>query len=564
MKELPQFFIGFRNDEALNEIFKKDDLELFKKFIEPKIQEDKITYNSREDLIEMNNNYSILMEILPYHSINISNYLLKTYPDLIYVTAHSNESYLEKIVQFLSNNFFDIKDSLQYLKSKYFFNQQFKQIYEQDPEFHLNHINKNGENLLAISVRKENKKITKFLLNKGFDINFQNKINGNNLLHIIASNYNKDTNFLSFILKNPKLKYQINDINNLGETPFLLSLESQNLKKIQFLINKGSDILIENFNKQNALHYFCKCKNSITGFFNPHFYYKKIKKEHTEFIDFLLDKGIDINAKDNFGDTPILSFAKNVSYSNRMYFIKHLYNNGANLDIINNEGDTALHYLTEKNKFKELNFILNKTKLDINIKNNNNLSPLMMLFKHQYFKNLTDSKSFIEYHKSMTWEKENSKKIKNFHLNSSEHSTEAIFKYLLSKGANKDDIYQPNFLMPWFQYKLRDKNFFQDFSPIEFFEKMNFDFNRIVNNDNKNILITFLTNYPEESTLEKKLDWLYKKNINFQDGYQYIKNVELQEKYLKLQINKEKELLTIAIQDNISESSNKKTKTRRL
>lgn len=241
MKELPQFFIGFRNDEALNEIFKKDDLELFKKFIEPKIKEDKITYNSREDLIEMGNKYSILMEILPYHSINISNYLLKTYPDLIYVTGYSNESYLEEIVQFLSNNFFDIKNSLQYLKSKYFFNQQFKQIYEQDPEFHLNHINKNGENLLAISVRKENKKITKFLLNKGFDINFQNKINGNNLLHIIASNYHKDTNFLSFILKNPKLKHKINDINNLGETPFLLSLENQNLKKIQFLINKGFD-----------------------------------------------------------------------------------------------------------------------------------------------------------------------------------------------------------------------------------------------------------------------------------------------------------------------------------
>ena len=39
MKELPQFFIGFRNDEALNEILKKDDLELFTKFIESKIKE---------------------------------------------------------------------------------------------------------------------------------------------------------------------------------------------------------------------------------------------------------------------------------------------------------------------------------------------------------------------------------------------------------------------------------------------------------------------------------------------------------------------------------------------
>ena len=38
--------------------------------------------------------------------------------------------------------------------------------------------------------------------------------------------------------------------------------------------------------------------------------------------------------------------------------------------------------------------------------------------------------------------------------------------------------------MPWFEDKLRDKNFFQDFSPIDFFEKMNFDFNRIVNNEN--------------------------------------------------------------------------------
>lgn len=564
MKELPYFFIGFHNDEKLNEIFKQDDLELFKQFIEPKIQEDKITYNSKEDLKDINNKYSIFIEALLHKSINISDYLLKNYPDLIYIKGYSNESCLEGVIDLLSDNFFTVEQSLQYLKNKYLLNQLFKNIYDQDPEFHLNHTNQKGDNLLAIAVQKGNKKIAKFLLNKGFDINFENKINGNNLLHIFASNYKKEPDFFSFILKNPQFKHNINDVNYLGETPLLLSLDNQNLKKAKFLIQNGSDILIKNSNNQNALHYFCKCKHSLTGYFRPYSYYKKIKKEHTEFINFLLEKGIDINNKDDFGNTPILSFAQNVSNSSRMYFIRHLYNKGADLNVINNEGNTILHYLTEKNKFKELNFALNKTKLDINIKNNYHYTPLMMLFKYEYFKDLKDSESFIKHYNSITWQKENNKIIKNFHLNTSEHSTESIFKYLLSKGANKEDIYAPNLLMPWFEDKLRDKNFFQDFSPIDFFEKMNFDFNRIVNNENKNILIAFLTNYPEESTLEKKLDWIYEKNINFQDGYQYIKNVELQEKYLKLQINKEKELLTIAIQDNILASSNKKTNTRRL
>ena len=352
MKELPQFFIGFRNDETLNEIFKKDDLELFKKFIEPKIKEDKITYNNKEDLEDINNKYSIIMEALFNNSINISDYLLKTYPDLIYIKGHSNESCLEGVIDLLSDNFFTVEQSLQHFKNKYLLNQLFKKIYDQDPEFHLNHINQKGNNLLAIAVQKGNKKIAKFLLNKGFDINFENKINGNNLLHVFASNYKKETNFFSFILKNPKFKYNINDVNNLGETPLLLSLDNQNLKKVKFLINNGSDILIENFNHENALHYFCKCKNYLTGYFRPYSYYKKIKKEHTEFIDFLLDKGIDINKKDDFGNTPALIFAQNVSYFNRMYFIRHLYNKGADLDVINNERNTILHYLTEKNKFK--------------------------------------------------------------------------------------------------------------------------------------------------------------------------------------------------------------------
>jgi ankyrin repeat protein len=58
-----------------------------------------------------------------------------------------------------------------------------------------------------------------------------------------------------------------------------------------------------------------------------------------DIINYLIDKGIDINAKNKFGQTPLF-YA--VMYNHSPEIIQHFIDQGANINIKDTEGDTIL------------------------------------------------------------------------------------------------------------------------------------------------------------------------------------------------------------------------------
>ncbi len=94
----------------------------------------------------------------------------------------------------------------------------------------------------------------------------------------------------------------------------------------KFLVSKGADIHVQDNQKQTLLHV---AKNS-------------------EVIEFLLKNGLDVNAQDKFGNTPIFYASEN---QRELKPLMTLVENGANVNIKNNEGATALEY-TLKNNYR--------------------------------------------------------------------------------------------------------------------------------------------------------------------------------------------------------------------
>ncbi len=92
---------------------------------------------------------------------------------------------------------------------------------------------------LRLAVINENVEMVKILLNKGADVNAQDK-DGNTLLHLL----NRENLEIAKLLI--KHGFKINKKNNKGETPLFTIVRSGNKKLIEFLILSGADPFIKN------------------------------------------------------------------------------------------------------------------------------------------------------------------------------------------------------------------------------------------------------------------------------------------------------------------------------
>jgi ankyrin repeat protein len=70
------------------------------------------------------------------------------------------------------------------------------------------------------------------------------------------------------------------------------------------------------------------------------------KKTHTDFIQYLIDIGIDVNAQDNFGNTALLSISQNADVYHQL---KCLIENGADVNTVGSDGNTALDNVIQSN-----------------------------------------------------------------------------------------------------------------------------------------------------------------------------------------------------------------------
>ncbi|KAL6589278.1 ankyrin repeat-containing domain protein [Neocallimastix sp. 'constans'] len=196
--------------------------------------------------------------------------------------------------------------------------------------------------------------IFKFLINNGADIN-EIDDNDNSILHrtcIFKKGY-----FMNLILNCKKYRVNINKVNCYGNTALheLSKREDYRIEGYKVLIEKGANLNIKNNDGETPLLLLC---------------YKQYKYN---ILKFFIDNGADVNIKNNKGETALILTSIYGEVKDAQILIK----NGANINETDNEGNTALY--NSCRNFRSgvyINLYLMNIGADVNIQNNEGNVPL--------------------------------------------------------------------------------------------------------------------------------------------------------------------------------------------
>ncbi len=221
------------------------------------------------------------------------------------------------------------------------------------------------------SDREENKvktqSIPKELIAKKVDINKQD-IEGNTPLHLALKNSN---DLATYMLLNYKAKTDVS--NNRGQTTLMTAVISQNFDMVKLLISQGGGVNIaDNYGTTPLMATITGNTGEYSDIFTiehivPMFTRGEVKSIDTtlpipKIINLLIDKGASLNLVNLDGDTALHllvnleTIAKNdigcaQNRSLAIYILDLLIKHQADLSIVNKNGDTALHVLAKKDFF---------------------------------------------------------------------------------------------------------------------------------------------------------------------------------------------------------------------
>lgn len=137
--------------------------------------------------------------------------------------------------------------------------------------------------------------------------------------------------------------------DNSGNTGLFIACQYNDIYLAEILLRNNIDINIKNSDNETALHY-------------------AIYENNNDMVSLLIKYNADINCKNNFGLTPLMICCKeNLDYC----MIMSLINSGVNLDLQDNDGNTALHYASINNRYDVIGLLL-LNGADKYINNNNN------------------------------------------------------------------------------------------------------------------------------------------------------------------------------------------------
>ena len=159
------------------------------------------------------------------------------------------------------------------------------------------------------------------------------------------------------------------DVNACSSvTPLMMAVENGHVSAVTFLTERGADVTLTDECGCKALHYAC------------------INNSSPEVFSCLLEKGADINACLNDGMTPLMIAAEDSLVNVVTFLIKQ----GANVDLQDSYGKTALHYaLGSLNFLFEILCCLIQKGADVNTGSNDKLTPLMIAAEKGHINALT-------------------------------------------------------------------------------------------------------------------------------------------------------------------------------
>ena len=99
-----------------------------------------------------------------------------------------------------------------------------------------------------------------------------------------------------------------------------------------------------------------------------------------ELLPIFLERGVDVNAVDNVGNTALLLNTKNMCFKD---IIKELVRAGADINMSDNEGNTALYHALKYGNQEAARFLIKKG-ADYNHVNNKGVTPVQVAVEKGY------------------------------------------------------------------------------------------------------------------------------------------------------------------------------------
>jgi ankyrin repeat protein len=176
-------------------------------------------------------------------------------------------------------------------------------------------VNEEGLTPLLIARINEKHNIVKYLILKGANVNTQSSINHNHSLEIsyidtllIFYCYRNNLEMVKLLIKNGA---NLEDFNFYHRTPFMVSIRFNNLDIAQYLLDSGADINAYDYRKLTSLMIV-----ALDYTYNTY---------SNSIIEFLIDKGADLDVKNHKGETFLECFSEE-NKSAKEYFEKYIEN----------------------------------------------------------------------------------------------------------------------------------------------------------------------------------------------------------------------------------------------
>lgn len=274
--------------------------------------------------------------------------------------------------------------------------------------------------------------------NMNVDINFTDS-NGNNLINIAAQS---DNELYAYVLFKKALSIgtNIDNRNSKGETPIDTLLRSRkNQQILADLVCKLENPFVTNDIGENAIHIFSKNEDQRKGIL---------------LIEKALEAGLSLNIPDEFGITPLMNSIEQ-KYDNMTSF---LINNGADVNICDQNGQSALHYACiNYTNFSDLKIIYSLLNRNANtmVKDENGLMPFDYLPNEIKTIVNMQSEDYIQFKENLKSNPELYGLLPAVALQYSAHSK-------LLENSNLIDDKCNNFKIETTQVRLKQRDIFED------------------------------------------------------------------------------------------------------